>query len=125
MHCVSQIPAFVRAAKEAGMTEEEVDELVDYLAANPLAGDEMSGTGGCRKLRWRGRNKGKSGGYRTITFYSGEDIPLYLITVFSKGEKANLSKGERNELSKLTSALVEAYRNRVVELDRRNEQEGI
>lgn len=125
MHCVSQIPAFVRAAKDAGMTEEEVDELVDYLAANPLAGDEMSGTGGCRKLRWAGRNKGKSGGYRTITFYSGEDIPLYLITVFSKGEKANLSKGERNELCRLTDALVEAYRNRVIELDRRNEQEGI
>ncbi len=42
--------------------------LVSLLAANPVAGDEMPGTGGCRKLRVAGRGKGKSGGYRTIKF---------------------------------------------------------
>jgi hypothetical protein len=30
----------------------ELDDLKDYLARNPLAGDEMPGTGGMRKLRW-------------------------------------------------------------------------
>jgi hypothetical protein len=44
---------------------------------------------------------GKSGGYRTITFYSGEICPVYLLTVFGKGEKSNLSKSERNALAKL------------------------
>jgi hypothetical protein len=30
---------------------------------------------------------GKSGGYRGVTFYSGINIPVFLITVFGKGEK--------------------------------------
>jgi hypothetical protein len=50
------------------MTEDEIDNLVDFLAENPTAGDLIVGTGGCRKLRVAGRGKGKSGGYRTITF---------------------------------------------------------
>ena len=34
----------------------------------------MQGTGGCRKLRIAGRNKGKSGGYRVVTAFGGDDI---------------------------------------------------
>jgi hypothetical protein len=101
MHAVALTHAFVRAAKQAGMTEDEVDGLVDYLAENPTAGVEIAGTGGCRKVRVAGRGRGKSGGYRTITFYTGERFPVFLITVFSKGEQANLSQSERNGLEPL------------------------
>lgn len=113
MHAVCETHAFRRAAEDAGMAEAEITALVNYLAANPAAGDEMSGTGGCRKLRWAGRGKGKSGGYRTITFYSGEMCPVYLITVFGKGEKSNLSKSEHNALAKLAKALKEQASNKV------------
>ncbi|QBQ54249.1 addiction module toxin RelE [Nitrosococcus wardiae] len=34
-------------------------------------------------------------------------MPLYLLTVFGKGEKAHLSKMERNELAKLVRLLVQ------------------
>src|SRR5713226_1679751 len=98
MHAVCETHAFRRAAANAGMTEEEIFALITYLADNPTAGDVMPGTGGCRKLRWAGRGKGKSGGYRTITFYSGDVMPVYLLTVFGKGEKSNLSKAECAEL---------------------------
>lgn len=47
-------------------------DIVCYLAADPMAGDEIAGTGGCRKVRFAGRGNGKSGGYRTITFYTGK-----------------------------------------------------
>jgi hypothetical protein len=57
------------------MTDEETADIVTFLAENPKAGDELAGTGGCRKVRIAGRGKGKSGGYRTITFYSGETMP--------------------------------------------------
>jgi len=114
MHTVSETHAFRRQAADAGMTEAEVTGLVTFLAANPSAGDEMAGTGGCRKLRVAGRGKGKSGGYRTITFYSGPDMPVFLLAVFSKGEKANLSRAECNDLAKLTKDILAAYRGRVV-----------
>jgi hypothetical protein len=73
----------------------------------------MEGTGGCRKLRFAIRGKGKSGGVRTITFYSGESLPVFLLTVFSKGQKANLTKAERNNLRKITNAIVNEYAGRV------------
>jgi hypothetical protein len=113
MHAVCETHAFRRAAAQAGLSEAEIIDVVCYLAANPMAGDEISGTGGCRKLRFAGRGKGKSGGYRTITFFSGEMMPVYLITVFGKGEKANLSRGERNKLRGMTGLIADEYQRRV------------
>ncbi len=119
MHTVCELKTFLRAAETAGMTEDEIDELVEFLSVNPMAGEEVQGTGGCRKVRVAGRGKGKSGGYRTITFYSGRDVPVFLITVFSKGERSDLSKADRNELATLTKELASEYRKRVVKVERR------
>jgi hypothetical protein len=116
MHTVCELKTFGRAAKAAGMTEDEVDELLEFLSLNPMAGEEIEGTGGCRKVRVAGRGKGKSGGYRTITFYSGQDVPVFLITVFSKGERSDLSKADRNELAALTKELVSECRKKVVKI---------
>ena len=110
MHAVCETHVFRRAAAQARMTEDEITRLVDFLAENPTAGDEMAGTGGCRKVRVSGRGKGKSGGYRTITFFTGEALPVFLVTVFSKGERANLSKAECNKLREVTKAIVNEYR---------------
>ncbi len=63
MHTVCELQSFKRAAADEGMTEAEVRALIDHLAAHPRAGDVMqgTGTGGCRKLRWAGKGKGKRG----------------------------------------------------------------
>lgn len=97
------------------MSDEDIDELMDFLASNPDAGDEIQGTGGCRKVRFaiRGNNKGKSGGVRTITLFSGERIPVFLITVFGKSQKVSLSKAERNGLKQLSDQVVREYAKRV------------
>lgn len=116
MHTVCELQSFQRAATDVGMTETEVRGLIDHLASHPMAGDVMQGTGGCRKLRWAGRGKGKSGGYRTVTFYSGRELPVFLVTVFSKGERTNLSDAERNALAAMTKAIVVEYRERVVKV---------
>jgi hypothetical protein len=119
MHGVVVTKAFARAAERAGMLAGGVDDLIDFIARNPTAGDEIKGTGGCRKLRVAGRGKGKSGGYRVITFFSGPDIPLFLITMFSKGERGDLSQGERNGLSALTKELVREYTRRAEKVGER------
>lgn len=69
----------------------------------------MQGTGSVRKLRWASKGKGKSGGSRIIYFFYNEKIPMFLLTIFGKNEKINLSKSERNELSKLVKELVNNY----------------
>jgi hypothetical protein len=96
MHTVVETPVFIRSAKNAGVTEAELDEIKSFLSLNPDAGDEMPGTGGARKLRFAGKGKGKSGGYRVITFYSGEDIPVFLLDIYSKGEKIDLTQDEKD-----------------------------
>ena len=105
-----ETPGFVRDAKAAGMTDEERQRAVDTLAADPLAGAEMEGTGGARKVRIAKEGRGKSGGYRVITYFGGWDVPVFLLNVFAKGERTNLSKGERNELRKVLGDLAEACR---------------
>jgi len=101
---------FKSAAKGAGMSDEEREALTDEVASNPTIGKVMEGTGGCRKFRYRKPGKGKSGSYRVVTFFSGEDIPLVLLTVFGKGEKDNLTKAERNALKKLVEKLEQQLR---------------
>ena len=90
------------------MADAEMTAAVDLVASNPESGDLMQGTGGVRKTRLAGRGKGKSGGYRIVWYFGGGDIPVFLLTVFGKGEKANLTQGERNALRSLTATLRES-----------------
>lgn len=71
MQSVIETEAYLRAAKDAGMADEERTAAVDLVAANPEAGDLLQGTGGVRKARLAGRGKGKSGGYRIVWYYGG------------------------------------------------------
>jgi hypothetical protein len=109
MHTVVETNAYLAAADDAGMTDEERDNIVSIIAADPEAGAIMPGCGGARKLRVAKPGRGKSGGYRVITYYAGDAVPTFLITVFAKGEKDNLTKAERNDLAKLTKVLTAAY----------------
>ena len=98
------------------MSEQDIRDLVNHLSKYPDAGDEIKGTGGCRKLRFRirGNNKGKRGGVRTISFYAGADMPVFLITAFGKSQRATLSKGECNALKSLSRQIVEEYAKRIL-----------
>lgn len=79
--------------------------MTDLLAADPLCGDLIQGTGGVRKIRFAIQGRGKSGGVRVVYYYYNETRPLFLLTVFSKNEKDNLTMAERNSLAKLVKAL--------------------
>ncbi len=115
MQTIVELPEFVKRSDKL-LSKSERTSIVNYLALHPASGDIMQGTGGIRKLRWsaqgtghRAQGKGKSGGVRVIYYYHHKFIPLFLLTVFGKGEKSNLSKSERNDLAKFTSLLVKNY----------------
>ena len=108
MQTIVELPEFRRRVTGL-LKEEEKSALISYLAVHPQAGDLLQGTGGIRKLRWSAQGKGKSGGVRVIYYFHNAQMPLFLLTLFGKGEKANISKSERNDLAKLTSALVKNY----------------
>jgi len=110
MHTVVETPAFLQSAREEGIGDDGRAAMVSYVAQHPGAGDLIPGTGGARKLRFAGRGRGKSGGYRVITFFGGDDIPVFLLDVFGKGSKADLSGTERNELKNVLTRLPDAWR---------------
>ena len=108
MQTIVELPEFVKRSDKL-LSESERLSIINYLASHPASGNIMQGTGGIRKLRWSAHGKGKSGGVRVIYYYHHEFTPLFVLTVFGKGEKANLSKSERNDLAKFTSLLVKNY----------------
>jgi len=88
------------------LTDEEKLDLIAYLSENPQSGVLIQNTGGIRKLRWARSGGGKSGGVRVIYYFYSDMMPLYLLTVFGKNEKANISMKEKQILSKLVKELV-------------------
>ena len=110
MHGVVFTPTFESDARDARLSEDEMMDIVAAIAADPLVGDLMAGTGGARKLRHAARGKGKRGGFRTIHYFGGRDIPVFLLAIYGKGDKGNLSKAERNALATVLPRIAEGYR---------------
>ncbi len=105
---VAETPGYFRLAEKL-LSEDERRDLISYLAEHPRAGDLIEGTGGVRKLRWGRGGRGKSGGVRVVYYVHSEAMPLYLLTLFAKNERANLSKAERNDLADMVDILVSAW----------------
>lgn len=108
MQTVAELPEYVRLAEKL-LGSQDRQAVLEYLAAHPKAGDLIQGTGGVRKLRWGRDGRGKSGGVRVIYYVHSPDMPLYLLSIFAKNERANLTQGERNELAALVDLLVQVW----------------
>lgn len=107
---VVETAEFQRRAR-AIMSEAERLELIDFVARNPTTGVSIGG--GVRKFRFARDGGGKSGGYRVIHFFNPDDgTPVFLITVFAKNEKANLTKTETEAVKALGEVLSATYRSK-------------
>jgi hypothetical protein len=106
LQTVVELDTFLKRAK-AIMSDDERIGIVNYLAANPEAGVSLGG--GLRKVRIPRAGGGKSGGYRTLYVFGSTAMPLFLVTVFAKKEKDNLSRTELAAAVELSKALVASY----------------
>ena len=107
LQTVVETPAFLTAAKGI-LSETERVELVTRVAENPEAGVSLGG--GIRKVRIALPGRGKRGGARVLFLFSGDDIPVFLLTVFAKNEKADLNARERTALIATAKKMVAEYR---------------
>ena len=106
---VAETEPFQRKVRRL-LTETEKAELLAYLAMHPNAGVIVQGAGGIRKLRWARSGMGKSGGVRVIYYFHSSEMPLYLLSIFGKNEKSNISLDEKNALAKAVKKLVKYWR---------------
>lgn len=110
LHTVAFTASFLAQAKGEGVTEAELESLVRTLAEKPDAGELIVGSGGCRKIRLAGRGKGKSGGYRVVTFFATSALPVYCIAVLSKGARENFNDAEVQAMAALAKRILAAAR---------------
>jgi len=84
MHTVSETPVFQKYV-ESVWTESERTEFINWIAANPLAGDVIPDSEGCRKVRWSRAGMGKRGGARVI-YFKAMDGKVWLLIVYAKSK---------------------------------------
>jgi hypothetical protein len=110
LHAVAETAPYLDDCKAELVSEAKRAAIVDVLARTPKVGDVIRDSDGARKVRVGGRGHGKSGGYRVITAYVGEDAPVYLLALYSKGEKANLSAADLRTIRTLMTTLKKFWR---------------
>lgn len=107
-HTVAETAGFIADCKEEGVSDAARAAIVNAVATNPAAGDLVKGSGGVFKRRFAGRGKGKSGGWRVMIAYVGEDTPAYLLALLGKGTRANFDADEIKAMRQFTAALKRA-----------------
>lgn len=102
MQTVVETQAYLVRCDRLGLTADERSRIVDRVAADPGDGDGdvVRGSGGVRKIRFGG-----SGGYRIMVAYLGEAVPAYLLSVLSKGQRANFTKAQIAVMHDMTKEL--------------------
>ncbi len=105
---VVELPLFLRQA-EGIWDDGERQEFVDFIARNPEAGDVIPETGGIRKVRWRRPGKGKRGGARVVYFYRDVRMPLFLLLIYAKAQREDMTAEERKRVRALAAALRQSY----------------
>ena len=103
MFTVIQTPTFQRTAK-AFWSEEDVFEVVAFIAEHPDAGDVIPGTGALRKVRWSRAGMGKRGGARVVYFVRNAAGEVVLVVAYAKGNAENLPTEFLNRLKELYGA---------------------
>ena len=98
MRTVAETPVFIRYAAEV-WSEEEREEFISFIAADPEAGKIIRESGGCRKVRWSSEGQGKRGGARVIYFIA-KDGTVWLLIVYKKAEYDNLATAFLAKLKK-------------------------
>ena len=79
-------------------TEDERGEFAAQLAESPEAGVVVKDSGGIRKVRWKRRGTGKSGGVRVIYFIRSEAEEVVLLTLYAKSETDNIKGAVLKEI---------------------------
>lgn len=111
MQTVAETPIFTRQTDKL-FDEVEKRALIDFLAENPLAGDEIPGTGGVRKVRFAASGRGKRGGARIIYCYLDETMPLYALLAYAKSARGDMTPDETRTVAALAAALKAIWKER-------------
>lgn len=82
------------------LNDDELFELMKWLAINPGAGKVIPGSGGLRKMRWAAKSRGKRGGARVIYFWWVANDRILLLDIYAKSDQEDLSADQIRKLKR-------------------------
>jgi hypothetical protein len=94
------------------LSRSERDAIIEAIARDPAGGDLIPETGGLRKRRLGLGGRGKRGGARVITFYLDDAHPVYVVFLYAKNERENLSPAQTKALARLVADIKQTARAR-------------
>ncbi len=99
-----ETPVFTRKVQQL-LSDDEYAQLQRELIANPARGDLIQGSGGLRKIRFAQKGRGKSGGVRCIHYWYSDAGQMFMLLIYPKSMKDDLSAQELAILRKLVKEL--------------------
>lgn len=100
--------SFIKESRKL-LSEEEINNLKSDLAVYPHSGDVIPGLNGIRKMRWHAHQKGTRGGARIIYFFYNKRVPLFLLDIYPKSQKQDLSSSEKKILNRFVDEILSYY----------------
>ena len=95
-----ETPVFTQQV-QATLTPEEYRLFQLQLVLHPELGQRIPGAGGLRKIRWRVGDRGKRGGIRVIYYWKSAADHLFLLFLYPKNVRSDLSAKELRTLRAL------------------------
>jgi len=83
------------------MKDEEYQDLQNTLVTHPEEGKLIQGSGGLRKIRWGIASRGKRGGVRAIYYFANSKNQIFMLMVYAKNERSDLTKEQLSLLKKV------------------------
>ena len=101
---IIETPTFTRLVTEL-LSDDEYTGLQQVLVENPERGDVIKGGGGIRKLRYGLPGRGKSGGVRAIYYWIKDNQQIYMLVIYPKSKKDDLTDKETAVLREFVKEL--------------------
>ncbi len=95
-----ETPIFTQELKGL-LSDEEYRSIQLALLFRPEQGAVIPRSGGLRKMRWGSSGKGKRGGVRLIYYWDKPAETLYMLFIYPKSEREDLTVRQLGILSKL------------------------
>lgn len=102
---IVETAVFTRRINEL-LLDDEYRELQAAIIVRPDLGDIIRGSGGLRKVRWKLRGRGKSGGIRVIYFWEVDDSEIRMLYAYEKSDQEDLTSDQL----KLLKDIVERWK---------------
>lgn len=77
----------------------------EALSEDPRQAPIIRGTNGARKIRWALPGRGISGGVRVIYYYREEKQRVYLLLVYAKSDREDITDAEKADIRRVIATL--------------------